>query len=82
MKTPEEILSNIHFLEGYIDDYCSPDLEASSNIIKQAQIEAWNEAIDAAAKYVKIKKRMTGSLFSVPTLTVDKQSILKLKKNN
>ena len=79
MKTPEEILSNIHFLEGYIDDYCSPDLEASSNIIKQAQIEAWNEAIDAAAESAT-------AWSSIPRgyndATVDKQSILKLKKNN
>ena len=43
MKTPEEIVANIHFITDYIDDYCSTDLE---DVIRRVQIEVQKEVLD------------------------------------
>lgn len=48
------------------------------DIIKKVQKEAYNQAIDDAAKKAKVKRFMTR--YDYPVYCVDKQSILKLKK--
>ena len=82
MRTPEEYIGNFKFIKedvtgiGYfewIDDVEKQDL---IKVIKQAQIEAYNEAIDDAVKNVKLYF----TDLEQTTQDIDEDSILKLKK--
>ena len=81
MKTPEEYIGNFKFIKEdvtgigqfeWIDDVEKQDL---IKVIKQAQIESYNEAIDDAAENADTEYSFDDSM-----VIVDKESILKLKK--
>ena len=81
MKTPEEYIGNFKLIKedvteiGYfewIDDVEKQDL---IKVIKQAQIDAYNEAIDDAAENADTEYSFFDSM-----VIVNKESILKLKK--
>ena len=73
MKEAKEYLDgfvNDHYKENYSQSYA-----ALINIIRQAQKDAYNQAIDDAAECASVeykKDYLTGE--------IDKESILKLKK--
>jgi len=81
MKNPED------YLEIFIKE---PNFDEVSELIEQAQKDAYNEAIDDAVKNVDLIE-ITGDIAAhneSPSIendmgdvwTIDKQSILKLKK--
>lgn len=91
MKTPEEYLKyehlpNVEHSEWKLWISCNDLAISAINAIKQAQIDAYNEALNDAVKNAVIEY-----IFKPPTSTttlprdikfahLDKQSILKLKK--
>ena len=85
MKAPEEIVNNTGW--DVFDNQLRRIAYSESRVlsmIKQAQIEAWNEAIEAAAKSAKSVKRAlvdshTGFEY-YGRVPINKKSILKLKK--
>ncbi len=72
MKTVEQIYKK------YKNFLSAATKEEVIRIIEQIQKEAYNQAIDDAAKKAKVKRFMTR--YDYPVYCVDKQSILKLKK--
>lgn len=84
MKKPEEYLKGL-FEEPYqLEDENSIDYDFLQ-VIKQAQIDAYNEAIDDAVENAKLKDKKieytgvrAGGYYVIKIL--NKQSILKLKK--
>lgn len=94
MKTPEEIavenglFSDINSIYGNFDLQITRDCHVHTSkmiikAIKQAQIESYNQAIDDASenaktdcKYKSDEWGMNRSMYH----SIDKQSILKLKK--
>jgi hypothetical protein len=88
MKTPEEYIKDQKiddFVLKYMSGTISPDgikgnyKERIYNAIKAAQIDAYNQALEDAAESAEaIEGWNTG--YSGSAASVDKQSILKLKK--
>lgn len=70
MRTPEEIVELFNHSVSYEHDIF---------IIKNAQKEAWNEAVKAAADNVLPKYIVTNGGYD-EIIGVDEESILKLKK--
>lgn len=91
MKTPEEYFKNIiseeiikewgwNSLEEFMNGDNKDQIDYTYKMIKQAQIDAYNQALEDAAK--SATTRWNGEYIEIPinTVVVDKQSILKLKK--
>lgn len=78
MKTAEELLKENGITHETAHHNYAYVYRAVCDLIGEAQKEAYNQAIDDAAKKAKVKRFMTR--YDYPVYCVDKQSILKLKK--
>lgn len=86
MERAEKYLKFIEFAEVDASEagmfYFADNLEKGEliKLIKQAQTDAYNQALEDAAK--SATTRWNGEYIEIPinTVVVDKQSILKLKK--
>lgn len=78
LKNPEEYLANIGSITiGLISYYNTNDV---LKVIKEVQIDAYNQAIEDAANYAEITDMSSGNVGEYVEWEVDLQSILKLKK--
>lgn len=75
MKTPEEYL-NEWFVRANL---CNTEESFYKELIKQVQIDAWNEALNKAAESVKMTGIAYGKDTCISDYEVDLDSILKLK---
>jgi len=100
MKNPEEYIKNIELINPFSitlksdgggefpDSYEFTDdgKKMLTAVIKQAQVDAYNEALDDVAENAEVKcyyKRTISTTTSPPDIRsadIDRQSILKLKK--
>ena len=84
MKNPEEYFET--FVGYKFPDVLDPLDENIIKAIKQAQVDAYNKALDDAAENAEVKcyyKRTISTTTLPPDIRsadIDKQSILKLKK--
>ena len=78
MKTAEELLKEKRITPETVHHNYAYLYRVVCEVIGEAQKEAYNQAIDDAAKKAKVKRFMTR--YDYPVYCVDKQSILKLKK--
>ena len=84
MKDPKEYLMQT-FYNGIFIELHSGDIDDVVDIMKQVQVDAYNEALEDAAKKATTCEDPnsycgnTGSEYP-PDLIVNKQSILRLKK--
>ena len=79
MKTPSELANE---LWDNVNEHNANEVEF---FIKSIQIEAWNEAIDAATEYAKafnepVQMDNNAATHTMYIISVYKQSILKLNK--
>jgi hypothetical protein len=87
MKTPKEILE-LHISKMLkktkqshitIEEVRNlPEYVSAINAIKQAQKEAWDEAVDKCKKYANTK--VGGYLGGISIMIIDEDSILKVKE--
>jgi len=80
MKTPQKYINCLYQTKDGEPISIHDSIENVIDVIEQAQIEAYNEAIESAVINAKVIRCEYNNPFSTITHLIDKQSILKLKK--